>query len=185
MNLQTGDILFTSRKPEIGEPKTYVAFAINLIQTKKIHNLDRIPTHTAQVIVLYGVVYVIDSDVKGVILQPYEKWAKGRSFIIVYRPNVLLSIKGVDTYIKEALELSGNRYGFKSAGHLALFLMTGRKNAKATSDINKIACSIYTAYLYRAFIPDIFQSPISLFNNCKLKKGEKGKYFIDGYFVDL
>jgi len=187
MNLQIGDIGFTSRKPQLKKPGTYVSFVINLLQTKKLRNLDQTPTHTFQIIdVKDGKYYVIDSDVDGLEPEEFTKWSKGRNFIIIYRPMVLLSVKGVETYVSEAMLRSGDGYGFKSILSFVWFLLTKRYKGKLTTPKDNMICSVFTAYLYRDFIKDWqIQTPISLFNNCKLKKGEKGKYFIDGYFVFL
>jgi hypothetical protein len=167
MDFKTGDILFTSRKPKLSKPKTYVAFFINLLQTKKLRNLDQTPTHTGTIIFIYGMAYVIDSDTDGVDVELFEKWAKGRSFINVFRPNVLNDLESVSLYTERALSKAGNKYGWKSANdlrkHLQGNLNVDRK-IRTTTDFDLQACSIYNAWIYNLKDWQI-QTPQSLWVN--------------------
>ena len=165
-NFKTGDILFTSRKPKLTKPRTWVSGVINLLQTKKLRNLDQTPTHTGQIIFIYGIAYVIDSDVDGCDVEIYEKWAKGRSFVKVFRPNVLTDV-GIPLYTERALSKAGNKYGFKSANALRKHL-EGKLDVddyvRTTTEFDLQACSIYSAWLYMIKQWQI-QTPHSLWVN--------------------
>lgn len=174
-NFKTGDILFTSRKPKLSKPKTYVAFFINLLQTKKLRNLDQTPTHTGQIIFIYGKAHVIDSDTRGVVIYTYENWIKGRNFVKVFRPNIINGLPTTQLYTDRLISKSGGLYGWKSIPSFIEYLAGKRYLGRLTTDSDDMICSVFTAWGYKEFIKDWqIQTPQSLWVN-RFKNFPKGE----------
>jgi len=174
MDFKTGDILFTSRKPKLSKPRSWVSGVINLLQTKKFVNRDQIPTHTGQIVFsVTGKPMVIDSDVDGCEPEDVTKWYKGRNFVYVFRPNILNDLQSVSAYTDRALLKSGDGYGFKSIWQFIIFLITKKFIGRLTTPTDNMICSVFTAYLYNIKDWQI-QTPQSLWVN-RFKNFPKGE----------
>lgn len=172
-NFKTGDILFTSRKPKLSKPRTWVSGVINFLQTKKLRNLNQTPTHTGTIIFINGFPMVIDSDVDGVDVEHFEKWAQNRSFIKVFRPNEINDLTSSILYTELALSKAGNEYGWKSIDNFVVYLCGKKYLGRLTTLTDNMICSVFTAYLYNLKDWQI-QTPQSLWVN-RFKNFPKGE----------
>jgi hypothetical protein len=149
LKAKTGLIIFTYNNYRQGRPLSFVSSMINFFQTWKLKNNSY--THTAQTIILNGKLFVIDSDVKGVIPVPFEKWKQGRARLLIFAPCVLTP-ETEQAYIDRAMEKAGDNYGYEDIKHWLLEQITGKFKGETNpekADDNMI-CVYFTQYLYPA-----------------------------------
>lgn len=186
MELQanTGLILFTYNKYIKGRPLSGVSIIINFFQTWKFKNDTNNATHTAQTIMLNGRLYVIDSDVKGVIAVPFEKWKEGRAWILVFDPMVIMP----DTeqkFIDRAIEKAGDNYGYEDIKPWLFEQITGRFKGETDPEKadNNMICVYYTQYCFS--MPEWWKgSPLKL-QKRRFEKFPKGVDLFEGKPEDV
>ena len=163
---KTGLILFTNNNFNIKRPLSLVSGVINLFQTGKLINKDKLPTHTAQTIVLNGLLCVIDSDTRGIIPIEFERWKHNRAYIYIFDPMILTTREKTAEYEKNLLVNSGVNYDFKAIMPQLKYQLLGKYHGESNpekADDNFI-CSELTAWAYN--YPNWWnRSPLNLFKN--------------------
>lgn len=164
--MTTGLILFTYNNPQIEKPFSWISSIIRIFQTGKLKRTDHTPTHTAQTVILYGDVYVVDSDSDSLEPELFATWKSGRAWIHVFDPNVLTNPKMVDDFQKKLIKHSGKRYDFKSIIPQLKYQLFGVYKGETNPEkaAENFICSELTGYAYD--LPKWYQlSPLNIFKN--------------------
>lgn len=127
--MKTGDLILVHRIFKWYRPKSYLSAAIRWFT-------DFYWNHTAMIVVIDGLPYVIEAVGNGVILKPFVTWCQDKT--------IIYDIKNIDADIQpnEALKYLGHKYDFISlVFYQVIFQLTrklfkkgiwiGRKGAKA------------------------------------------------------
>jgi hypothetical protein len=132
MELKTGDILICRGKGELSKI------------IKKVTKSDW--SHTAQILIINKIAYVIDAQKEGVLLRKFEFWLHEFEYKYeVYRDPFPISEL---YYIDNALQYSGLNYDFKGLGSgLLRTLLCYKEMPNKYRNNGKFWCSEYTMKL--------------------------------------
>ena len=156
---KSGLLLSTYNNPSLKRPLSFISSAIRIFTAGKY-------THSAITIMIWGELFVIDSDTFGIIPRRWDSWKKNRAYIHVFDPNVLKTPEEEKEYCLKLMAKSGIAYDFKSIYYQLNYQVDGTYEGVTDPDkaANNFICSEYFAWSYN--LKDWWKrSPINLWNN--------------------
>lgn len=170
---KSGLLLSTYNNPSLRRPLSLVSSVIRFFTSGKY-------THSAITIMLWGELYVIDSDTFGIIPRKFSDWKKNRAYILIQDPNVIKTEEEEKEYCKKLMSKSGIRYDFRSIYYQLNYQVDGTYEGEVDPEkaANNFICSEFFAWSYG--LADWWKrSPINLVLNF-YKDFPQGEYIGEG-----